>query len=158
MKSLHLTDVETFPFIEPPQGRAIADGYQLLQELGAVDDANELTPLGRKLAKLPLDPRVGRMILAALDNACLTEMLIIASALSVQDPRDRPMEYQQQADEKHKKFADEKSEFLSYVKIWRWFETPSSTRKPTASCRKTAARTSCRRCACANGATCIRSC
>lgn len=122
MKSLHLTDVETFPFVESPQGRAIADGYQLLQELGAVDDANELTPMGRKLAKLPLDPRVGRMILAAVDNNCLTEMLIIASALSVQDPRDRPMEYQQQADEKHKKFADEKSEFLSYVKIWRWFE------------------------------------
>jgi len=122
MKSLHLTDVETFPFVEPPQGRAIADGYQLLQELGAVDDANELTPMGRKLAKLPLDPRVGRMILAAVDNVCLTEMLIIASALSVQDPRDRPMEYQQQADEKHKKFADEKSEFLSFVKIWRWFE------------------------------------
>jgi ATP-dependent helicase HrpA len=122
MKSLHLTDVETFPFVEPPQGRAIADGYQLLQELGAVDDANELTPMGRKLAKLPLDPRVGRMILAASDNNCLTEMLIIASALSVQDPRDRPMEYQQQADEKHKKFADEKSEFLSYLKIWHWFE------------------------------------
>ncbi|MGJ7913907.1 ATP-dependent RNA helicase HrpA [Massilia sp. LXY-6] len=122
MKSLHLTDVETFPFVESPQGRAIADGYQLLQELGAVDDANALTPMGRKLAKLPLDPRVGRMILAAVDNTCLTEMLIIASALSVQDPRDRPMEYQQQADEKHKKFADEKSEFLSYVKIWRWFE------------------------------------
>jgi ATP-dependent helicase HrpA len=122
MKSLHLTDVETFPFVESPQGRAIADGYQLLQELGAVDDANELTAMGRKLAKLPLDPRVGRMILAALDNTCLTEMLIIASALSVQDPRDRPMEYQQQADEKHKKFADEKSEFLGFVKIWRWFE------------------------------------
>ena len=122
MKSLHLTDVETFPFVESPQGRAIADGYQLLQELGAVDDANELTAMGRKLAKLPLDPRVGRMILAAVDNTCLTEMLIIASALSVQDPRDRPMEYQQQADEKHKKFADERSEFLSFVKIWRWFE------------------------------------
>ena len=123
MKSLHLTDVETFPFIEPPQGRAIADGYQLLQEVGAVDDTNALTPLGHKLAKLPLDPRVGRMILAALENACLTEMLIIASALSVQDPRDRPMEHQQAADEAHKKFADEKSEFLTYMKIWRWFET-----------------------------------
>ncbi|MCC2970740.1 ATP-dependent RNA helicase HrpA [Massilia sp. IC2-476] len=122
MKSLHLTDVETFPFIEPPQGRAIADGYQLLQEVGAVDDANELTALGKKLAKLPLDPRVGRMILAAVDNDCLTEMLIVASALSTQDPRDRPIEYQQQADEKHKKFADEKSEFLSYLKIWAWFE------------------------------------
>jgi ATP-dependent helicase HrpA len=122
MKSLHLTDVETFPFIEPPMARAIADGYQLLQEVGAVDDANALTPLGNKLAKLPLDPRVGRMILAALDNACLTEMLIVASALSVQDPRDRPMEHAQAADEAHKKFADEKSEFLTYLKIWKWFE------------------------------------
>ncbi|NRR33196.1 ATP-dependent RNA helicase HrpA [Oxalobacteraceae bacterium] len=122
MKSLHLTDVETFPFIEPPLARAIADGYQLLQELGAVDEYNQLTALGHKLAKLPLDPRVGRMILAALDNVCLTEVLIVASALSVQDPRDRPLEHQQAADEAHKKFADEKSEFLSYIKIWRWFE------------------------------------
>ena len=129
MKSLRLTDVETFPFIEAPQGRAIADGYQLLQEVGAVDDNNELTPLGRKLAKLPLDPRVGRMILAALDNHCLTEMLIVASALSTQDPRDRPIEYQQQADEKHKKFADEKSEFLSYLKIWAWFEDAIAHKK-----------------------------
>ncbi|MGV8899711.1 MAG: ATP-dependent RNA helicase HrpA [Burkholderiaceae bacterium] len=122
MKSLHLADVETFPFIEPPPGRAIADGYQLLQELGAVDDNNALTPLGNKLAKLPLDPRVGRMILAALENVCLTEVLIIASALSVQDPRDRPMEAQAAADAAHKKFADEKSEFQSYLKIWKWFE------------------------------------
>ncbi|MGB9988756.1 ATP-dependent RNA helicase HrpA [Pseudoduganella rhizocola] len=122
MKSLHLTAVETFPFIEPPLARAIADGYQLLQELGAVDESNNLTALGRKLAKLPLDPRVGRMILAAQENASLTEMLIIASALSVQDPRDRPIEHQQAADQAHKKFADEKSEFLSYIKIWRWFE------------------------------------
>lgn len=129
MKSLHLTDVETFPFIEPPLARAIADGYQLLQELGAVDDFNQLTPLGNKLAKLPLDPRVGRMILAALDNASLTEVLIVASALSVQDPRDRPMEHQQAADEAHKKFADEKSEFLSYLKIWRWFENAIEHKK-----------------------------
>ncbi|KQQ33378.1 ATP-dependent RNA helicase HrpA [Duganella sp. Leaf126] len=129
MKSLHLTDVESFPFIEPPLARAIADGYQLLQELGAVDDYNQLTALGRKLAKLPLDPRVGRMILAALDNVCLSEVLIIASALSVQDPRDRPLEHQQAADEAHKKFADEKSEFLSYLKIWRWFENAIEHKK-----------------------------
>ncbi|MFA9215995.1 MAG: ATP-dependent RNA helicase HrpA [Sphingomonadaceae bacterium] len=129
MKSLHLTDVETFPFIEPPLARAIADGYQLLQELGAVDEYNQLTALGKKLAKLPLDPRVGRMILAALDNVCLDEVLIIASALSVQDPRDRPMEHQQAADEAHKKFADEKSEFLSYLKIWRWFENAIEHKK-----------------------------
>ena len=137
MKALHLTDVETFPFIEPPQGRAIADGYQLLQEVGAVDDTNALTPLGHKLAKLPLDPRVGRMILAALENACLTEMLIIASALSVQDPRDRPMEHQQAADEAHKKFADEKSEFLTYIKIWRWFEQAIEHKKTNRQLQET---------------------
>ncbi len=139
MKSLHLTDVESFPFIEPPLARAIADGYQLLQEVGAVDDSNALTPLGKKLAKLPLDPRVGRMILAAQDNACLTEMLIVASALSVQDPRDRPMEHAQAADEAHKKFADEKSEFLTYLKIWKWFENAiehkKSNRQLMDSCR-----------------------
>jgi ATP-dependent helicase HrpA len=144
MKSLHLTDVETFPFIEPPMGRAIADGYQLLQELGAVGDGNEddnqLTPIGRQLAKLPLDPRVGRMILAARDNACLSEMLIIASAVSVQDPRDRPLEAQNAADNAHKKFADEKSEFLSYLKIWKWFEEAiehkKSNRQLQDSCRE----------------------
>ena len=129
MKSLHLADVETFPFIEPPLGRAIADGYQLLQELGAVDDDNRLTRLGQQLAKLPLDPRVGRMILAALDNVCLTEVLIIAAALSVQDPRDRPMEAQTAADNAHKKFADEKSEFQSYLKIWKWFEDAIAHKK-----------------------------
>ncbi len=122
MKSLKLGDVEDFPFIEPPLGRAIADGYQLLQELGAVDDAKQLTALGRQLAKLPLDPRVGRMILAGRDHQCLAEMLIIASALSVQDPRDRPQEAQGAADHAHKKFADDKSEFLTSLKIWNWFE------------------------------------
>ncbi|MGH8808193.1 MAG: ATP-dependent RNA helicase HrpA, partial [Noviherbaspirillum sp.] len=122
MKSLRLADVESFPFIEAPMGRAIADGYQLLQELGAVDDSNQLTALGRQLAKLPLDPRVGRMILAARDNAALSEVLIVAAALSVQDPRDRPMDAQDAADNAHKKFADDKSEFTSYLKIWKWFE------------------------------------
>jgi len=140
MKSLRLTDVETFPFIEPPMGRAIADGYQLLQELGAVDDDNRLTRIGRQLGKLPLDPRVGRMILAARDNACLHEMLIIAAALSVQDPRDRPMEAQDAADNAHKKFADEKSEFLGYLKIWKWFEEAlghkKSNRRLQENCRE----------------------
>lgn len=129
MKSLHLTDVESFPFIDPPRGRAIADGYQLLQELDAVDKNNQLTALGRQLAKLPLDPRVGRMILAARDAGCLTELLIIASALSVQDPRDRPIEAQAAADASHKKFADEKSEFNSYLKIWQWFEAAIAAKK-----------------------------
>ncbi len=129
MKSLKLGDVEQFPFIEPPLGRAIADGYQLLQELGAVDDARELTTLGRQLAKLPLDPRVGRMMLAGRDHDCLSEMLIVAAALSVQDPRDRPAEAQAAADNAHKKFADEKSEFLSYLKIWKWFEEAIDQKK-----------------------------
>lgn len=120
MKSLHLGVVEEFPFIERPSGRAIADGYQLLAELGAVDDANELTAMGQELAKLPLDPRVGRMILEARSRGALDEVLVIASALSVQDVRDRPMEAQQQADQAHAKFDDEKSEFSGYLKLWKW--------------------------------------
>ena len=120
MKSLHLGVVEDFPFIEKPSGRAIADGYQLLNELGAVDDANELTATGQELAKLPLDPRVGRMILEARTREALDEVLVIASALSVQDVRDRPMEAQQQADQAHAKFDDEKSEFSGYLRLWKW--------------------------------------
>ena len=120
MKALHLGAIENFAFIEPPQGRAMADGYQLLAELGAVDDDNELTPIGRTLAKLPLDPRVGRMILEAKDRGALEEVLVIASALSVQDVRDRPMDKQAQADQAHAKFDDEKSEFVGYLKLWKW--------------------------------------
>ena len=120
MKALHLGAIENFAFIEPPQGRAMADGYQLLAELGAVDDNNELTAVGHTLAKLPLDPRVGRMILEAKDRQALDEVLVIASALSVQDVRDRPMDKQAQADQAHAKFDDEKSEFSGYLKLWKW--------------------------------------
>ena len=120
MKALRLGQVEDFPFIEPPPRKAVADGYQLLGELGAVDERNELTPMGNELSRLPLDPRVGRMILEARKRDALSEILIIASALSGQDARDRPMEQQQQADEKHKKFDDEKSEFMGYLKLWKW--------------------------------------
>ena len=129
MKALRLTDIEAFPFIEPPLGRAIADGYQLLQELGALDEANQLTGTGRQLAKLPLDPRVARMILAAKDQHCLREVLIIASALSVQYPRDRPQEAQEAADQAHRKFVDERSEFLGWVKLWKWFEDAVAHKK-----------------------------
>ncbi|MFO1274100.1 MAG: ATP-dependent RNA helicase HrpA [Rubrivivax sp.] len=122
MKSLHLGAVEDFPFLEPPPKKAIADGYALLGELNAVDDANELTPIGRELAKLPLDPRIGRMIVEARDRQALSEVLVIASALSGQDVRDRPLEAAQAADEKHKKFDDEKSEFMGYLKLWKWIE------------------------------------
>ncbi len=124
MKSLHLGGeggrVEDFPFLDAPSGRAIADGIQLLQELGAMDDSQELTPLGGELARLPLDPRVGRMILEARERGALREVLIIAAALSVQDVRDRPLEAQAQADQAHAKFDDEKSEFSGYLRLWKW--------------------------------------
>jgi ATP-dependent helicase HrpA len=120
MKSLKLGAVEDFPFLEAPPGKAIADGYQLLAELGAVDEANELTETGRQLARLPLDPRVGRMLLAARDGQCLSEMLVIAASLSSQDVRDRPQDQQQAADAKHKPFDDEKSEFSGLLKLWKW--------------------------------------
>ena len=122
MKSLHLGIVEDFPFLERPSSRAIADGYQLLNEIGAVDDANELTRMGQELAKLPLDPRVGRMIIEARERGALDEVLVIASALSVQDVRDRPMDMQTQADQAHVKFDDERSEFSGYLKLWKWLE------------------------------------
>ncbi len=122
MKSLGLGAVEDFAFLEAPTRKAIADGYDLLSELGAVDDVNQLTALGVALSKLPLDPRIGRMILAARDHQCLDEVLIIASALSVQDVRDRPLDHQQAADEKQKQFDDERSEFVSYLKLWAWLD------------------------------------
>ncbi len=133
MKSLRLTDVESFPFIEPPPAKAISDGYALLQELGALDDENRLTKVGEALAKLPLDPRIGRMLVAARDLGCLTEVLVIAAGLSTQDPRERPQERQQAADEKHKLFADEKSEFLSWVKLWAWFRNAVDHKKSNKS-------------------------
>ena len=122
MKGLHLGLVDDFPFIEPPLRKAIADGYQLLNELGAVDDNNEITKLGMDLARLPLDPRVARMILEAKDREALAEVLVIAASLSVQDVRDRPIDQQQQADTKHKQFDDEKSEFMGTLKLWKWLD------------------------------------
>ena len=122
MKSLKLGAVESFPFLEAPPRKAIADGYALLAELHAVDDQQELTPLGQELARLPLDPRIGRMILEGRNREALSEVLVIASALSVQDPRDRPLDQAQAADEKHKLFDDERSEFMGFLKLWRWVE------------------------------------
>ena len=125
MKALKLVEIEDFPVVDPPSGRAIADGYHLLQELGAIDPDSStdtgLTITGQALAKLPVDPRIGRMILAAREQNCLTEMLIIAAALSVQDPRDRPMQAREAAELAHAKFADDKSEFISYINLWRWY-------------------------------------
>ena len=122
MKSLGLGDVEDFPFLEAPPRKAIADGYALLAELDAVDEQLALTDLGRALARLPLDPKIGRMILAAKDRACLTEMLVIASAMSCQDVRDRPLEAQAAADARHKPFDDERSEFMGTLRLWQWIE------------------------------------
>ena len=122
MAALDLPVVEAFPFLEPPGPRAIADGYQLLHELGAVDTQRVLTPLGRELARLPVDPRIGRMVLAARERGCLAEVLVIASALSVPDPRERPLEKQQAADQAHLRFRDERSDFLSLTALWEFFE------------------------------------
>jgi ATP-dependent helicase HrpA len=121
MAALDLTDVAAFPFLEPPAPRAIADGYQLLQELGAVDTGRQLTALGRELAQLPVDPRIGRIILAGRDLGCLAEALTIAAALAVPDPRERPLEKQQAADQAHLRFRDERSDFLSLVVLWQFF-------------------------------------
>jgi len=139
MSALSLGDVEGFPFVEPPTSRAISDGYQLLQELGAVDSARQLTPLGRELARLPVDPRVGRMVLAASHSGCVAEMLVIASALSVPDPRERPLAKQQAADQAHLMFRDERSDFLSLLTLWQFFdaqvEQKLSHRKQVDACR-----------------------
>ena len=120
-KTLGLGDIEDFPFLEPPKPDAIKDGYKTLFELGAVTEDHALTEIGRKLARLPVDPRIARIIWAAQEENCLGEVLIIASALEVQDPRERPLEKQQQADESHKRFADEDSDFLSDLKLWDFY-------------------------------------
>jgi len=129
MAALRLGDVSEFPFIEAPSSRLITDGYQLLQELGAVTEARQITEIGKQLAKLPLDPRVGRMILAAKREACLKEILIIASVLSIQDPRERPMDKREAADHAHAKFLGEGSDFMTYLKIWDWFEQALQQKK-----------------------------
>ena len=146
MSALGLGEVEQFPFIEPPGSRSIADGYQLLMELGAIAEgvpppqpspggrggnflspfegggARRLTPLGYELAKLPLDPKIARLLLAGRQYHCLQEILIIASALALQDPRDRPSERREAADAAHQRFNDERSDFLAYLKLWAWFQ------------------------------------
>ena len=129
MAALRLGDIADFPFIEAPSSRLITDGYQLLQELGAVDAQRQITEIGLQLAKLPLDPRVGRMILAAKRENCLTEILIIASVLSMQDPRERPMDKREAADNAHSRFTGEGSDFMSYLKIWDFYDNALKTKK-----------------------------
>ena len=122
MADLRLGKVEDFPFIEPPDGRLIRDGYRMLDELGALTPQQSLTPLGRQLARFPLDPTLGRMLVAAADRKVLREALIVVSALGAQDPRERPHDKQQQADQAHQPFTDKQSDFLFYVKLWHWAE------------------------------------
>ncbi|OLU13687.1 ATP-dependent RNA helicase HrpA [Pseudomonas sp. PA1(2017)] len=122
MLHLRLGSIEAFPFIEPPDGKAISDGFNLLQELSAVNRESQLTPLGRQLARLPIDPRLGRMVLEAAKLGSLQELLIVASALSVQDPRERPMDRQQAADQAHAQWKDVDSDFAALINLWRGFE------------------------------------
>ncbi|WP_327316190.1 ATP-dependent RNA helicase HrpA [Streptomyces sp. NBC_01235] len=125
MTAAGLGEIEKFPFIDPPDHRNIRDGVQLLQELGALDPAQKdprkrLTQTGRKLAQLPVDPRLARMVLEADKNGCVREVMVIASALSIQDPRERPADKQTQADQQHARFKDETSDFLAYLNLWRY--------------------------------------
>jgi len=122
MGLLGFGDIAAFPFVDPPDPRLIKDGYRVLEEIGAVDGLRKVTQLGRRIARLPVDPRIGRMLLEAAHTHCLREMLVIAAALSVQDPRDRPMDKQQAADEAHALFRDEQSDFLGHVKLWNFIE------------------------------------
>ncbi len=122
MLALNLGDISDFPFVESPTPKMVNDGFTLLAELGAVDAKRNITDLGRALAKMPIDPRIGRMILAAKTENCLSEVLIIASALSIQDPRERPLDAQAAADAAQAKFIDEKSDFLSFLKLWTFYQ------------------------------------
>lgn len=118
MKALDLGSIEEFPFLDPPHARSIAEGYRVLDELGALDDARGLTPLGRQLAAFPVDPRVARMILAGAAFGCLPEILVVAAALNIQDPRERPRGKEPRADSMHQRFRDERSDFLGLLRMW----------------------------------------
>ncbi|TVO36969.1 ATP-dependent RNA helicase HrpA [Vibrio algivorus] len=127
MTSLGLGDIEAFPFVEAPDKRNIQDGVRLLEELGAInpnakDPKKRLTAIGRKLARLPIDPRLARMVLESVKYNCLQEVMIIASALSIQDPRERPSDKQQSSDDKHKRFFHEESDFFTFVNVWNYIK------------------------------------
>jgi ATP-dependent helicase HrpA len=120
MAALALGDMESFPFLDPPERRSIRDGVALLQELGAFDAAGAITPIGRQLAQLPVDPRLARMIVQADAEGCVREMIVLAAALAIPDPRERPADKEEAARQKHARFADEHSDFLSYLHLWRY--------------------------------------
>jgi ATP-dependent helicase HrpA len=133
MASLDLGDVASFPFLDPPDHKAIRDGVALLEELGAIGSGRPgtwrwLTDVGRQMARLPIDPRLARMVIAANENACLREVLIIASALSLQDPRERPAGREAEADAMHRRFVDERSDFLGWLNLWEYLHTERRAR------------------------------
>ncbi len=132
MAALQLGDIEDFPFLDPPEKRSIRDGVLLLQELGAFDRDGAITELGRRLARLPLDPRVGRMILQADAEGCVREVLVLAAALSIPDPRERPADREDAARQKHARFADERSDFISYLNLWRYLREQRKERSGNA--------------------------
>ncbi|WP_094113398.1 ATP-dependent RNA helicase HrpA [Neisseria sp. HMSC065D04] len=122
MAALKLGDVAAFPFLEAPDQRYINDGFQVLLELGAVNEHNGLTKLGEQMARLPIDPKIARILLAAKKHDCMAEILVIASALSIQDPRERPLEARDAAAKAHERFTDKQSDFLAYLNIWDSFQ------------------------------------
>ena len=126
-RALRLGSIEDFPFIEMPSSESIRDGYRTLFEIGALDHRRDLTPLGKQLSRLPVDPRIGRILYAGSEEGCLAEVLVIASALEIQDPRVRPAERQAEADEAHGKFADERSDFLGKLNLWNWLHERKET-------------------------------
>ena len=140
MAALELGPVDEFPFLEAPTPRQVADGYQQLFELGAIDGERGLTKLGRELARLPVDPRIGRMLVAAREFNCASEMVILAAALSIQDPRDRPQDKREASDRAHEEFRDDASDFLQLLNLWKFFDTEflhkKSNRKLQEACRE----------------------
>ena len=140
MAALELGSVSEFPFIEPPTPRQVEDGYRQLFELGAIDEERRLTPVGHELARLPVDPKIGRLLLAAREFHCLTEMVILAAALSIQDPRDRPQALREQSDRAHEEFRDEASDFVQLLNLWKFFDDEfvhkKSNRKLFETCRE----------------------
>jgi ATP-dependent helicase HrpA len=132
MAALQLGDIEKFPFLDPPDKRSVRDGVLLLQELGAFDRDGAITEVGRRLARLPVDPRIGRMILAADTEGCVREVLVLAAALSIPDPRERPTDREEAARQKHARFADERSDFISYLNLWRYLREQRKERSGNA--------------------------
>ncbi len=132
MAALQLGDIESFPFLDPPEQRSIRDGVQLLQELGAFDSAGAITDIGRRLAQLPLDPRLARMIVQADTEGCVREILVLAAALSIPDPRERPSDREEAARQKHARFADEHSDFVSFLNLWRYLREERKARSGNA--------------------------